>query len=60
MDHSLEVIRGIVLTIVAFGLMVVIHELGHFLAAKLIGVRVERFSFGMGPKLFGRRLGETE
>ncbi len=60
MDHSLEVIRGIVLTIVAFGLMVVIHELGHFLAAKLIGVRVERFSFGMGPKLLGRRLGETE
>jgi len=60
LDHSLVVIRGIVLTVLAFGLMVIVHELGHFLAAKLIGVRVERFSFGMGPKLFGKRLGETE
>jgi len=53
-------IKGILLTILAFGLMVFIHELGHFLAAKLIGVRVERFSFGMPPKLIGRKWGDTE
>ncbi len=36
------------------------HELGHFLAARWIGVRVLKFSLGFGPKLFGRQVGETE
>ena len=60
MDSFFLTLRGIVLTVLAFGLMVFVHELGHFLAAKLIGVRVDRFSFGMGPKLAGRRWGATE
>src|ERR1019366_6728613 len=36
------------------------HELGHFLVAKLFGVKVLRFSFGFGPRLFGFTIGSTE
>jgi len=46
--------------VIGFGLLIFIHELGHFLAAKWVGVRVERFSLGFGPKLFGFKKGETE
>ncbi len=41
-------------------LLIIIHEWGHFLAARLFGVMVLRFSIGFGPKLFGKTLGETE
>lgn len=58
MDLStLDVIWKVV---VVFGLIVFVHELGHFSVAKLIGVGVERFSLGFGPKLVGRTVGETE
>ncbi len=40
--------------------LVTIHELGHFITAKIAGVRVLEFGFGYPPKLFGRRFGETE
>lgn len=43
-----------------FGLLVLIHELGHFLAAKMMGVRVERFSVGFPPRLFGKKIGDTD
>jgi len=43
-----------------FGLLVLIHELGHFLAAKWMGVRVERFSIGFPPRLFGKKFGDTD
>jgi len=46
--------------IVLVGFMVVVHEFGHFLVAKLCGVRVEAFSFGFGPRLFGIKYGETD
>ena len=46
--------------IVVFGAIVFVHELGHFLAAKLVGVRVEQFSLGFPPKMFSRKFGETE
>jgi regulator of sigma E protease len=46
--------------IVLIGIMVVVHELGHFIVAKLCGVRVEAFSFGFGPRLFGFKYGETD
>ncbi len=46
--------------IIVFGLLIFIHELGHFLAAKRMGIGVEIFSLGFGPKLVGMRLGETE
>ncbi len=42
-----------------FMLLIVIHEFGHFIAAKLCGVRVNEFAVGFGPKLFKRKWGET-
>ncbi|MGD0293093.1 MAG: RIP metalloprotease RseP [Terracidiphilus sp.] len=54
----------LLVTIVAFivliGVMVVVHEFGHFAAAKLCRVRVERFSIGFPPRLFGVKIGETD
>jgi len=46
--------------LVVFGLVVFVHELGHFLAAKAMGVYAPRFSIGFGPALWRRRWGETE
>ena len=46
--------------LVVFGLVVFVHELGHFLAAKSMGVYAPRFSIGFGPALWRRRWGETE
>lgn len=46
--------------ILVFGLVIFIHELGHFVAAKLMGVYAPRFSIGFGPALFRKRRGETE
>jgi regulator of sigma E protease len=42
------------------GVLILAHELGHFLVAKLFGVKVLRFSFGFGPRLFGFTAGSTE
>jgi regulator of sigma E protease len=50
----------VLVAILAFGLLVVIHELGHFLVARLFGMRVERFSIGFGPVLWSRRRGDTD
>jgi regulator of sigma E protease len=46
--------------LVVLGILVAFHELGHFLAARWVGVRVLKFSLGFGPKLLGRQVGETE
>ncbi|MFN3323733.1 MAG: RIP metalloprotease RseP [Bryobacteraceae bacterium] len=46
--------------LVLIGVMILIHELGHYWAARLFDVRVETFSFGFGPRLFGFRRGETD
>src|SRR5262245_8581959 len=40
--------------------MIVIHEFGHFIVAKMLGIAVETFSVGFGPRLFGRTIGETD
>ncbi len=45
--------------IVVVGLVVLVHELGHFGAARLCGVRVYEFAFGFGPRLFARQVGQT-
>ena len=45
---------------VVFGILVFVHEFGHFFMAKLVGVRVEVFSFGYGKRLFGFKRGETD
>jgi regulator of sigma E protease len=46
--------------VIALGILIFVHELGHFLFAKLFGVGVEKFSLGFGPKIFGKRIGDTE
>jgi regulator of sigma E protease len=46
--------------VVLLGGLIFVHELGHFLVAKLLGVKVIRFSIGFGPRLLGFTLGETE
>lgn len=46
--------------IVVLGILIFVHELGHFLVAKLLGIKVEKFSLGFGPKLLGYKWGETE
>jgi len=53
-------VLAILAPIVVFGLVIFVHELGHFLAAKSVGVYAPRFSIGFGPALFRRRRGETE
>ncbi len=50
----------IVGAILVLGPLIFVHELGHFLAAKMFGVRVERFSIGFPPRLFGIQIGETD
>lgn len=50
----------ILLAILAFSILIVGHEFGHFLLAKLNNVKVEEFSLGMGPKIFGVKGKETE
>ena len=46
--------------LIVIGILVFVHEFGHFIMAKRAGVRVEKFSLGMGPKLFGFKKGDTE
>ncbi|MFA4974998.1 MAG: RIP metalloprotease RseP [bacterium] len=50
----------IIYFIIALGVLIFIHEVGHFITAKRAGVFVETFSLGFGPKLFGFKWGETE
>ena len=50
----------ILAAILMFGLLIAVHELGHFLAAKACGVQVNEFSIGMGPCLYDRKRGETQ
>jgi regulator of sigma E protease len=50
----------IIATIVVLGILVFVHEFGHFLLAKLLKVRVEAFSLGFPPKLLSKKVGETE
>ena len=49
----------IIIAIIIFGVLIAIHEFGHFTAAKLCGVKVEEFAIGMGPALFKKQKGET-
>ena len=51
---------SILFAIIALGALIFIHELGHFILAKSFGVGVEKFSLGFGPKVFGKKIGDTE
>ncbi len=56
----LEFAANTILSILGVGLLIFMHELGHFLAARLFNVRVETFSLGFGPRIAGWRRGETD
>ena len=59
--HDLHtVVVAIIAFIILIGVMVVVHEFGHFAVAKLCRVRVEAFSVGFGPRLFGVKYGDTD
>lgn len=50
----------IVVFTIVIGILIFVHEFGHFIAARLNGIRVEKFSLGFGPKIIGKKIGETE
>jgi regulator of sigma E protease len=60
MHISSDLLATIVELLIVLGIMVLVHEFGHFAAAKLCGVRVETFSIGFGTRLFGFRRGDTD
>ncbi len=60
MMAPLDLLRTAAALVFVFGLVIFVHELGHFLAAKAFGVYAPRFSIGFGPALWKRRWGETE
>ncbi|MDX9873140.1 MAG: site-2 protease family protein, partial [Clostridia bacterium] len=51
--------QTLILSIVIFGVIIFVHEFGHYIVAKLTGIRVEEFALGMGPKAVGKKWGET-
>src|SRR5712692_3681026 len=53
-------IIGILAFIVVLGAAVILHEFGHFIVAKFFKIRVETFSVGFGPRLFGKKFGDTD
>src|SRR3954465_12583735 len=58
--NVLTVLQNIWWLIILIGVMILIHELGHYWAARYFDVKVEAFSFGFGPRLFGFKRGETD
>lgn len=50
----------VIYAVIALGVLIFVHEMGHFIFAKLFNVKVEKFSLGFGPKLLGKQIGETE
>ncbi|HWS99975.1 MAG TPA: RIP metalloprotease RseP [Pyrinomonadaceae bacterium] len=57
---DITTVKSIFAFIFILGAAVVLHEFGHFIVAKLLGIRVETFSVGFGPSLWGRKWGTTE
>ena len=51
---------SIILAIIILGIIIFLHELGHFMTAKYYKMPVLEFAIGMGPKLFTKRIGETD
>lgn len=52
--------QGALSFIFVLGVLVIVHEFGHFIVARLLGIRAEKFSIGFGPRIFGQKFGETE
>lgn len=51
---------SLIIAVLALGFLILIHEFGHFIAAKKLGVRVEAFSIGFGPPIVHKKVGETD
>lgn len=60
MESVLEILSYVGWVLLAITILVFVHEMGHFLAAKFFKMRVERFSVGFPPKIFSKTIGETE
>jgi regulator of sigma E protease len=56
----MEFLNSVFWLLILLGVMIIIHELGHYWAAVLCNVKVEQFSLGFGPRLFGFKIGETD
>ncbi len=56
----MQILETIFYFIVTLGVLVFVHEFGHFIAAKLTGMRVDRFSIGFPPRAFGKKFGDTD
>lgn len=54
------ILQTIFAAILLLSVLVFLHELGHFIVAKLVGIRVETFSIGFPPRLFGKKIGDTD
>jgi regulator of sigma E protease len=54
------VLTTIVATGIVLGILIFVHELGHFILGKKLGVKILKFSLGFGPRLIGKKIGETE
>ena len=55
-----EYVLPILLLVLGLSMVIFVHELGHFLVAKLVGIKVERFALGFGKRVFGIQRGETD
>jgi regulator of sigma E protease len=56
----MSVLYSILAFYIVLGIIVIVHEFGHYIAARLMGVRVETFSFGFGKRIFGKQIGDTD
>lgn len=56
----MQILETLFYFIVTLGILVFVHEFGHFIAAKLCRMRVDRFSIGFPPRAFGKQIGETD
>lgn len=60
MSHLVSILQSAATFLIALGILVFVHEFGHFIVAKSFGIGVPVFSFGLGPRLFGWKRGETD
>ena len=50
----------VIIFTICLGILIFVHEFGHFIMARLKGIRVLKFSLGFGPKIIGKKVGDTE
>lgn len=60
MAFTFSTVETILAFLIVLGILVIVHEFGHFIVAKLVGVKVEEFAVGFPPRLFSKKKGETE